>query len=274
MRKAISILLAIAALSFGTSAFALNITNNSLTGYEGSVANFAGDDDVAMPCFRPGDTVHFTVGALSAETELMVLTYKYDYNSATTLSDSTVQYINQYTATANTYNVDYVVRDLDAGVYKLELRALNADGSYHNLQDFYYTVAKVTAESVTQATDPMNTSAWYVFDSSDGKYSIGYLGKVTLEAGNANDEVSGNVTLTEAGAAPGFSIKDSDIGNSSAKSYKFGSGDNQAVSALMDPAYEYDKYELNGTYTYVYGVTMYDVPSAKVGKIIATPITD
>ena len=114
MKKAISLFLVLSVLCFATSAMAA-IGNSGVTGSRNSVTTMPSDNSASMPGFRPGDTISFNVTGLTADNELTLISYK--MGSESNCSDSTVQYINQYTLTGTTQSVSYTIRNQASGIY-------------------------------------------------------------------------------------------------------------------------------------------------------------
>ncbi len=247
MKKAISILLAVATMAFATSAMAATDGDVGTTANRKGTTAFVSNASLvsSMPCFRVGDTVTFDVSNLTSGKELTVITYK----SGGSLSDSTVQYINQYTTTTS-QTISYTVRDIDAGIYVL---SINENGN--KLSDFYYKIGTPTVELITASPAISNTSA-YVMEAYDGKWSIGFVGKVKVDTGAIN--------IHEIAPNAGFKI----TANGVSKQVGFGMNtagiaDNSSVSL------EGQDLEITGGYSVLYGLTMYDVPEAQKNAVTA-----
>ena len=269
MKKAISILLAVATMAFATSAMAATGTedldgnrNESVTTFVANPASVS-----SMPCFRPGDTVEFTINGISSGAEVTLVTYKYNQD----LSNSTVQYINQYTATSSTQAVSYTVRDLGAGssgVYQVDIKA----GS-NALVSFYYKIGKVTASMVTGPSSVTSRNAYaYAIQENyvpGGTYrqhrdwSVAFVGKVTID--------SADITLADIGATPGFTIRNA---SGVDKTYRFGEGVNSSVTTIG--TYLPADSEISGSYSFVYGMTIYGVSTGNLGTFVqaTTALTD
>lgn len=267
MKKAISILLAAATLAFATSAMAATSTStvanqSSNTVFVGSATSYA-----TMPCFRPGDSVHFTIsdeGSNIAEgKDITLITYKYNQ----TKSDSTVQYINQYTATGSGDAVDYVVRDIESGVYQLDIKVGN-----ETTYTVYYKIGNVDAMMIPSNG---NDYAYVIRNNGDGTWSAGFVGKVTIDAPNTS--------LSEIGAEPGFRI--SIDGGNTWKKFNFTDSQVEDFSVVNTSSYQEgdaltdltlsEDSELYGGYSFVYGVTMYKITSgANANAIRVEAITD
>lgn len=271
MRKAISLFLAASVLCLATSAMAvpsqsgdvsgtLNLSNGSTsTGTRNGVTGFGNAENAAsMPCFRPGDVIIFTIGNLTAGEELTLITYK----NGETPSDSTVQYINQYTVSGTTQAVNYTIRDLTSGIYMLEL-----NGGTSGKKTFYYKVGDASVQVLdNDAMDGRNHGTfksgegdpYIIKQAGNGKWSVGFIGKVIVE--------SGDITLGDIGANPGFSITN----GSKTKKYGYGFNGQKAVSALDATT----KYEISGSYSLIYGLTMYNVTDGSQSSIKATAVLD
>ncbi|MBR4720523.1 MAG: dockerin type I repeat-containing protein [Clostridia bacterium] len=118
MKKLIAIMLAVATLSFSASVMAA--TETSEVKKNGSVnGTFAISPDAAsMPSFEADDTITFTVIGAKNGGYVTLLSSQ----EGADLQDSTVQYIDQYETTGSTQDVEYVIRDLDEGVYNLKIK--------------------------------------------------------------------------------------------------------------------------------------------------------
>ncbi|MBR4173096.1 MAG: hypothetical protein IKR46_01850 [Clostridia bacterium] len=271
MKKVISLLLAIATLSFATSAMAAVGTNN-LSGYRNySAVTLADTSSTAtMPGFRPGDTVEFEVTGANVGDDITLVTYVLDEE----LTDATVQYINQYTADSNgKATVTYKVREgLPSGIYQIDIKA----GSQAT-KTVYYKIGDVAAKMIAESNinnsdqitgaQALNKSAGPVkIENNGGKYTIGFLGKVTVS--------SADVSLAEIGAKPGFTI----TGNGKTKSYNFREGINATRTpgeTLAQDAVAAADIEIDGEYSFVYAMTIYNISNESVANgFTATALTD
>ena len=235
MKKAISILVAAAALAFATSAMAA--VGGTTTTSRNSNSTFP-TSAASMPSFRVGDTLTIEATDLASGNELTVISYK---DGAAEKNDSTVQYINQYTLSDTSKSFDFVIRDEATGVYHLQLND-NA-----NPVDFYYTIGKVTAELVTQANDASNSDAYYAKEY-DGTWSVGFVGKITVDGGVPSDFA----------VNPGFHMTE---------------GAKEQTYHLNSAPADGD-YEVNGTSTYLYGFTMYKITAGHQGLIEADAVSE
>ena len=280
MKKAISILLAITTLAFATSAMAdtgtANLTNGKSNGvqYNRNTNSFVASSTSTstMPCFRPGDTVKFDVTGAAVNDDITLITY--ELGQVNSLSNSTLQYINQYKAEATTQNVSYVVRDLASGVYQLDIKV----GS-NAVKSLYYKIGNVRAAMIPANG---NTDAFIIRDNGDNTWSVGFVGKVMVD--------NNITTLADIGAEPGFAIT---IGGTT-KKYNFGGtdgGDSIEDLAVADTTayHSGDKLQLDAThtsaltagselyggYSFVYGMTIYNIDSSELAAAIeADAITD
>lgn len=234
MKKAISILVAAAALAFATSAMAA--VGGTTTTSRNSNSTFP-TSAASMPSFRVGDTLTITATDLASGNELTVLSYK----DGAEKSDSTIQYIEQYTLDNTTKSISFTIRDKATGLYHLQLN----DGE--NPVDFYYTIGKVTAELVTQTNDASNSDAYYAKEY-DGTWSVGFVGKITVDGGVPSDFA----------VNPGFHMTE---------------GANEQTYHLNSAPADGD-YEVNGTSTYLYGFTMYKITSGHQGLIEADAVSE
>lgn len=254
MKKAISLFLALSVLCFATSAMAAtNRINTVGNAPRNSVTEFGSEyNSASMPGFRPGDTLSFNLNALTVSNELTVISYKYNE----TLSDSTVQYINQYTVDSASKIIPYTIRDLDSGVYVLKF---NDDAE--EVATFYYKVGTATVELVQSQNSTVSAGTLgtaYRKQKIGNTWSIGFIGKVTID--------SNKVNLADIGATPGFTV---DMGNGkSTKSY-FGQSGNKTVADLDRTALE-----ISGSYSFIYGVTVYNVTDGQQDNIKASVSLD
>ena len=237
MKKAISLLLAASVLCFATSAFAATATVNTSRNGTTTMPTSA----ASMPCFRTGDTITFTVSGVTNGNELTVISYKSD---AGTLTDSNVQYINQYTLNNTSKAFEYKIREQTSGTYVLKI-----NDSTGTAATFYYKVANLTAtiyNGSSWVSSGIGTPYMAKYSEVRGKWSVGFIGKITKD--------NNSVTLTEAGVHPGFEI----VKGGYDKKYGFDTGVNsgKAVSALENGSFQAD-----GGLSYIYGVTMFDVPN-------------
>lgn len=265
MKKAISILLAAATLAFATSAMAA--TSTGTVANQSSNTTFVSDPTSysSMPCFRPGDSVSFTISSdetnIAEGTDITLITYKHNQ----TKSDSTVQYINQYTATGSGDAVNYIVRDIDTGVYQLDIKV-----GTNALYTVYYKIGNVDAVMIPSNG---NEYAYIIRNNGDGTWSAGFVGKVTVD--------TPNITLSDIGSEPGFAITidgnrrkfnftaSQVAGSSLENTAAYASGD-----ALTDAALSAGS-ELYGGYSFVYGMTIYNITSSgNADAIMAEAITD
>lgn len=269
MRKAISLVFAMVVLCFATSAMAQpTVDSESVVGRNADV----GDSNTTtfyigvatptrgtvMPGFRPGDTINFTVKNITNSKELTVISYK----MGTTPSDLTVQYINQYTISGN-QPISYKIRDLASGIYCLKMTDSN-DG---NVATFYYKVGDVSVDMIRYGSNAKGTP--YVMESFDGGnyYSIGFIGKATID--------SADVGFGDIGANVGFTFSDNTGGTGQGPMHgevrtKSGSDLDDYFNGLIG---RNPSIELNGSFSVIYGVTVFNVPAANVPSLSGSTIT-
>ena len=132
MKRTIAILLAVATMSFATSALA-DTGTNSLKKNGSDNGTFAvSADAVSMPTYAAGDEISFVISGATNGDSITLLSSKNDAEE----SNATIQYIDEYdNITGTTQNVAYVIRDLDEGVYDLKIKV----GS-NTLYEVYYKV--------------------------------------------------------------------------------------------------------------------------------------
>lgn len=272
MKKVISILLAIATMAFATSAMAATDGDVAVSGARNAKTTFVSNPASVsnMPCFRSstkyykqvgttpnqteqtagGDTININVSNLTSGRELTVITYKAD---AGTMDESTVQYINEYTTGAS-QTITYKVKDLDPGIYKLEI---NENGN--KLSNFYYKIGSVEGSIIPGGVDGA-PFAYTLEDQGDGTYSVGFVGKVTVDAGT-------DIRIDEIAPNAGFAIK---IGGRSKQYFGFGVtnaaglGDNDN-SGLSLNGLDQD-IEIGGGYSVLFGTTVYNIPTTTSGS--------
>ena len=262
MRKAISLFLAASVLCLATSALATP-TTGTVTGKRNSTSSMPTDAGSAMPCFRPGDTIGFTISNLTNGEELTLITYK---NGATP-SDSNVQYINQYTVSGN-QPVSYTIRNQDSGIYKVVI-----NGSTSRTQTFYYKVGSADVYMLSGDGDGRLGTSSFVLDgpgtpyiikqASDGKWSVGFIGKVTID--------SGDISLSDIGAKPGFSISH----GGTTKNYGFESGTTNSGKTVANlDLKKMSDMEISGSYSFLYGMTIYNITNGSETGWTANAVLD
>ena len=267
MKKAISLFLAVSVLCIATSAMAAPTTNS----LGGNVRNGASSLPTApsnMPCFRNGDTISFTVSAVTSGKELTLISYK----NGTTPSSSTVNYINQYTLATTSQDISYTIPSTaESGTYIIKIN--DEEGT---AATFYYKVGNIEVGLIHSRNESTNNGTYttgqgspymikYIESSKNGHagtWSVAFLGKVTVQ-GTAT-------TLSELGAVPGFTVKK----NSSASTYKTskfdGTNGNPTVSELYDT-----KKQVNGNWSFVYALTIYNISSeSNANAMVATATLD
>ena len=249
MKKAISILLAIATIAFATSAMAATATTS--TSYNANSALPLSTS--SMPTFRVGQTITITANSLDTnDGTLTVISYK----DGATLEDAYVQYINQYDISSSSQTITYTIRDKETGVYHLELN----DGTGKVV--FYYTIGKVETALKTAGNDASNPDAYFA-QPFNGKWSVGFIGKIAISYYDGGE-------IGDLGVKPGFSFTDSGTGKTSAVkrttaiTNSTGSGDPERSAV----------YELDGEATYLYGVTVYNITAGSQDDIRATITTE
>lgn len=237
MKKLVLVLCTVMAICCAGSAFAAtsdgtlqegSTSRNNNTILQGSVENKA-----AMPCFRAGDTLNFSVSGLSGS-QLTIISYKVDKD----IANETVQYIDQRTISGDdTDTIKYVIRDIDQGIYRVAVKDSNS--SVYNL---YYKVGTPKVETVKKG----NMNYFIKQTNSDGTYSIGYVGKANMG--------SKDVSFADAGV----------------KSFGFnygGYGTHYLNDSQMAEIYdELDKKitqnEINGEYSVYFVQTIYSIPES------------
>ena len=136
MKKIISILMAVAMLTFATSAMAATTTGTVTNRTVNTVFATSPDDVSSMPAFQADDEVKFTVFGAEDGEWITLITYKYNEEP----SNATVQYIDQYTAEGTSQDVTYYIRDIGTGTYLLKIKTNGND-----LYTAYYQVVEAVA---------------------------------------------------------------------------------------------------------------------------------
>jgi len=250
MKRFISAALAVMSIVCTTSSLAA--TSDGVLG-EGSRNNITEFQTVEtstadMPGFRAGDIIQFDVDALTNENHLTVVSYKLGEDD--NLNNATIQYVNQYKIDSETKSIEYTVREnTEDGIYKISLNG-NDESEIIN---FYY---KVGTPSVSMVVEDNTKSYWNLSEYSVGgpaRYAVGFVAKAVI---GSND-----VSLSDVGI--------------SALGFKF-TVDGETVTQTLtqeqfDAIAEANKYaETDGGIAFVYGVTVYGIPSIeKVNAIVA-----
>ena len=270
MKKAISLFLVLSVLSLATCAMAAptvdngGVSNGSVS-YGRTTTFFTGDVTGAgrttpMPGFRPGEQIVFTAKTLTPGAQLTVISYKCEnLSSGITLSDSNVQYINQYTISGN-QEVRYTIRNTGAGIYCLKMN----DAAYEDVATFYYKVGDVSTEMI-----PSDGTPYTKVDYHDGTYSIGFIGKATISG-------STNVALGDIVSGVGFTFTAPTTGTDVNSNVN---GATRTIAASDIDTYFNDlidsgDIELNGSYSVIYGMTIFHVPSVYKDSITATAVVN
>lgn len=266
MRKAISLFLAASVLCLATSAMAAPTQSGVVSGMRNTTPTFGATSSDSMPSFRPGDTITFTIGSLTAGEELTLITYK---NGASP-SDSTVQYINQYTVSGTTQDVNYTIRDLTSGIYRLEL-----NGGTNGTKTFYYKVGSADVYMLSGDGDGRGRlgtnnfvlngpgNPYIIKQASDGKWSVGFIGKVTID--------SVDISLSDIGAKPGFSISH----GGTTKNYGFESGTTNSGKTIANlDLKKMSDMEISGSYSFLYGMTIYNITNGDQAGWTANAVLD
>ena len=250
MRKAISLFLVAAVLCLSTTAFA-TVATSGVTGAKNgetslnSTYNGTGGRTATMPGFRPGDTISFDVTGVTSGNEMTLICYKYGAESDG-LTSSEVSYINQYTLSDTSQEISYTIPAGSAGIYKVVI-----NDSSSPVANFYYKVGAASAGLLNSREG----TQYLIKETGSGTYSVGFLGQVTI--------TDSEVRLQDIGANPGFTIINSASGKT--KTYAFGLGTNSGNTVA-----DFDNFEVNGSYSYIYGLTIYNVPASDKDSFTAT----
>lgn len=259
MKKLIAFLMAGSMLAASSTVLAANTYGGALEdGYTGRNENTSlvssVDNTTLMPCFRAGDVLKFDITGLTQNNTLTLISYK---ASAQSLSNTNIQYINEYKLTGTTQEVTYTIRDNDQGIYKL---AFN-DGT-GDVATFFYKVATpvfATLEGENGEQYVAKSDAYTV----DGvaSYTIGFVGTVKI------------------GTEDGITLKDAGVNNlgfkitANGKALTFGlldqaDGDTTEEEGFLSAAGDIEASEI----IYYYGVEMAGVPGTETENIDAEAV--
>lgn len=255
MKKVISLFLAVSVLCFATSALAAPAMGSAGGDLRNNVTAFPGDSSLGMPFYKQGDTISFNVSGVTSGNRLTVISYKLG-GEAEGLVDSEVQYIEQVILGANNHNIEYVVRNQDSGIYAVRINDEEATAAV-----FYYAVGDVTATMLKRETSDVLGTPYLKLQDDNGTWSIGFLGKVTID--------SADITLANIGATPGFTVTES---GGETKSYAFGAGVNETAGKTVAglEATRFADAEVSGSYSFIYGLTIYHVTDGHEENFSAT----
>ena len=253
MKKIALVLCAIMTFSCMNSVFAATVTDKTTESRNG-VETFTDTNTAAdMPSFRAGDTLKFDVSDLNVGTQLTIISYKV---SDSTISNSTVQYIDQRTIDESTDTVSYKVRDIDDGIYCVSVKDGDSDAYtlYYKVGTPKFNVIKGKDEDSGAETN------YYVKLEKEGSngniYSIGYLAAATFKTTELSAEDYG---------INGFGFKYSLDGTDV---------DAKPVKAQNDYWKEQvnswiQTQEVNGEYSFYYMNTINNVPVSDIDNITA-----
>lgn len=254
MKKFAAFLLMVSMIALTTTSFATT-ANGELTG-ESSTKNgkttlqtdrSTAELKAAMPCFGLGDTLQFNVADLTADNSLTLISYKVD---EATLDNSTIQYVNQYTLDANTFNIKYTIRDTEDGIYRIVVN--DGAASENSVVDFYYKVGIPTYRVVSNNEDANGTNYYRMSqigqDAENGTYSAGFVGQITMD--------STDVSFADAGITDvGFSL--SGVGSDGAETTN--EYFNEEPLTGLHNRLESSSVEIAGSVTFIYGMEMHHI---------------
>ena len=247
MKKLISVLLTVCAIAANTSALADTDSPSAgnLDNSRNSIQALSTTEEGSLPGFRPGDILKFDVSNVTSGKQLTLISYKYGDNME--LGNNTVQYINQYTLDADSKTIEYKVRDIQEGIYNIVINA--NDGS--KVATFYYKVGNPKLD-IIKGTD---STYFKSQQNSDGTYSIAFVASATLGSNEVSFGDTGIETL-------GITVKQ---GENSAKS---------AFSKNIDDVIKdyWTNLETEGSLTFYYGLTVYNVPEREINNITAEAV--
>lgn len=190
MKKLISLLLAVSVMTMSSSAFAAYLSadgqrnpgdNSSAVG--GANSNVLRDYSHTvkhLAAYRPGDTLTFKKGDLTVNSGDTV-TFVSSKLDATSLSNSTVMFIDQLTVDSSNPSFSYKIREgLADGIYKLDIKIGSQD-----VDTFYYLVGTPKVEILF--TDENEKSQTYT--AADG--TTYYFASATIGSGDVMYEQVG-----------------------------------------------------------------------------------
>lgn len=248
MKKIVCFLLALCLAVPMTVASAASVSG-SRNGINTAVSSYRTDN---LPAFQVGDEIKFNLTGLISGNEVTVISTKWDA-SKQNITDPTsfnVQYINQYTLNSTSMTITYKVKETGDGIYALKIKDGNSD-----IVNFFYKVGSVDLSLIqidgTAIKDAFG-SPYVIRDNGDGKYSVGFIAKATID--------DSNVTLVDLKARPGFQIKYD--GGKTLSSYF----EEAQLASLVQFV---SKHEVSGKFSVVYGITVYDIPAADKDKFTA-----
>ena len=138
-KKMVASALAVAVLSFAATAMAETGTGPVENRSTNTVFATSPQDTNSMPVFQADDEVSFIVTGVSEGDQITFITHKQGEEP----SNTTVQYIDQYTASGSTQKINYIVRDIGDGIFLLKIKA-----GENELYQGYYKVGDVSAPTV------------------------------------------------------------------------------------------------------------------------------
>lgn len=262
MKKLISVLATVCLLAANVGSFAYAAPMaGTVTSSRNNVENLGSNTSENLPCFRPGDTLKFDVSGVTAEKELTLISYKYDIDSTSTaLTNSNVQYINQYTLENSTQAIEYKIREnTDEGIYKILING--NDGTEANeVATFYYKVGDVKLGMVKFTDNDTEKNYYKLETNTDGSYDIAFIAKATI-----NSEVS----FADLGVTGlGIELKS---GDKTVNTEYLTNIDSKIVKGNTETGNN-NSIEANGDITFYYGVAVVDVPSTETFDITATAV--
>ena len=183
MKKLISLLLAVSVMAASTVASAAYLgaqTQRNPGSWEDTTGNRNSNSlrDYINPAqfavYRPGDTITFTKGdqKFAAGDVVTMISSKL---GETDLNSSTVMFIDQVTVDSANPTFEYKIRDIDEGIYKIDIKIGSAE-----VDSFYYSIAdpKVeilyTDEAETTQTLVYNGLTYYFASATIGTGDVMY----------------------------------------------------------------------------------------------------
>ena len=192
----------------------------------------------SMPGFRAGDVIQFDVKELTEDNYLTVVSYKLGDN--VTLSNATIQYVNQYMIDDESKTIEYVIRENTAeGIYKL---AINGNDK-SSVINFYYKIGNPKVSMIFGDGTSYVVKDEYTTGGVK-KYAVGFVAKAVLGSNEVSFEDVGVKELGFTFTANGIKVTQ------------------KLTEAQFSAIKEATKYaETDGGVAFVYGVTIYGMTS-------------
>jgi len=253
MKKILSTLLAIAISASISVAYAGASISGSRNNKNNQVAYVNSDD---MPGFRVGDEITFNLSNLTVGNVVTVCSSKCNGSANMSTDSSDFVYINEYTLDSATKSFAYTVSEADTGIYCIIIN--DGEGT---VATFYYKLGNIELKMGTRSGLVTGSATGYNIQATgDGTYQVGFIGTAKFDMRETN--------LADFAYNLGFNISN----GTSNKKVQF----TNAQLASLQTFFDNQKYEIdNGANTvFVYGTTVYKVPSGMQNSLSATAIVE